>query len=131
MKKVLENRFKILFLFFMYTDNEKMMNGIEAITKTYTKEILNSLSYFALRNTVFDAENSVEYLQDVANNETDLRWWMLFALSCENDNDSFGDILYELKIKLDTKHPKAKRMLTFLEAKAVDIFQLKEEPTAI
>lgn len=126
MKQILENRFKILFLFFMYTDNEKMMDEIESITETYTKDILNALSVFALRKTVC-AECSIEYLQDLASNEIDIRWWMLFALSCENKNDTFTDMLEGLRIKLYEKHPNAKKMLTYFENMAVDIFELKAD----
>jgi hypothetical protein len=126
MKQILENRFKILFLFYMYTENETMMDSLQAISEIYTKNDINKLSWEALRVTVFEQETSEEYLQDIAKNETDVRWWMLFALSCEHDNDPLCDILDKLKIKLDAKHPQAKSMLTYLEAKAVDIFELKE-----
>jgi hypothetical protein len=110
----------------MYTENETMMDSLQAISEIYTKNDINKLSWEALRVTVFEQETSEEYLQDIAKNETDVRWWMLFALSCEHDNDPLCDILDKLKIKLDAKHPQAKSMLTYLEAKAVDIFELKE-----
>lgn len=126
MKQILENRFKVLFLFFLYTDNEKMLDEMQSIAETYTRQQINDIAFETLRTTLYENETCEQFLQLIRKSETDLRWNMLFMLSCENENDVFTDMLEALKVKLDAKHTNAKKMLTYVEQMAVDIFEVKE-----
>lgn len=126
MKQILENRFKVLFLFFLYTENEKMLDKMQEISETYTRQQINDIAAQTLRETLFENETCEQFLELTLKNETDLRWNMLFILSCENENDVFTDMLEALKVKLDKKHTNAKKMLSYVEQMAVDIFEVKE-----
>lgn len=126
MKQILENRFKVLFLFFLYTENEKMLDKMQEISETYTRQQINDIAAQTLRETLFENETCEQFLELTLKSETDLRWNMLFMLSCENENDVFTDMLEALKVKLDKKHTNAKKMLTYVEQMAVDIFEVKE-----
>jgi len=124
--KILENRFKILFLFFLYTENEIMLDEMQRIADTYTKVDVNKIAAKTLRQTLFEHENCQSFLSQTLRNETELRWNMLFMLSCENGNDTFTDMLESLQVKINEKHPNAKKMLTYVEQMAVDMFEVKE-----